>query len=190
MSVEGMIDAVNALVKEAQVVLKNIAGSDVLVNKEQWSVIWMKEEYHTKFVTILQIIYQWERLVCFSNHIAITLNLANKGKKINWCSIMLTQMSMELTRWTEHQKKIVARLTTHEGNNLLFWTNYRSLFMTLGCSHNNTYHNKCNVYLVLSCFKVIIQFDVEIIRFVCIVVFFIYHGNMRINLKLIQWIKN
>jgi len=62
----------------------------------------MKEECHAKFVAIFQIIYQWERLVYFSNYIAITLNLANKGKKIKWCSIMLTQMSIELTQWKEH----------------------------------------------------------------------------------------
>jgi hypothetical protein len=65
------------------------------------------EEYHVKFVTILQIIYQQKRLAYFSNLIAITLNLANKGKNINWCSIMLTQMSIELAQWTHHQKQIV-----------------------------------------------------------------------------------
>jgi len=43
----------------------------------------MNEEYHAKFATILQIIYQWERLVYLNNPIAITFNLANKGKKIN-----------------------------------------------------------------------------------------------------------
>jgi hypothetical protein len=62
------------------------------------------EEYHANFVTILQIIYQRERLSYFSNCIAITHNLANKRKKINWCFIILTQMSMELTQWIEHQK--------------------------------------------------------------------------------------
>jgi hypothetical protein len=40
----------------------------------------MKEEFHTRFVTILQIIYKQERLAYFSNPFAITLNLANKGK--------------------------------------------------------------------------------------------------------------
>jgi hypothetical protein len=75
-----MIDATNPLVKEAQVALKNIVGLDVFINKEQWNIIQMKEEYHTKFVTILQIIYQWERLAYFNNRFAITLNLANKGK--------------------------------------------------------------------------------------------------------------
>ncbi len=76
-----MVDVANALVKETQVILKNIVGPDV--NKQQRGVIWVKEEYHAKFATILQIIYQQERLIYFSNHIDITLNLANKGKKIN-----------------------------------------------------------------------------------------------------------
>ncbi len=62
----------------------------------------MKEEYHTTFVAIMQIIYQWKGLVYFSNYIAIILNLANKGKTINWCSIKLTQMLIKLTRWTNH----------------------------------------------------------------------------------------
>ncbi len=70
------------------------------------------KEYHAKFVAILQIIYQWERLAYFSNCIAITFNLVNKGKKINWCSIMLMQMSIKLARRTEHHKQIVARLIT------------------------------------------------------------------------------
>jgi len=64
----------------------------------------MKEGYHVSFAKILQIIYQCERLAYFNNRIAITLNLANKGKKINWCSIMLTQMYIELTQWTKHKK--------------------------------------------------------------------------------------
>jgi hypothetical protein len=64
----------------------------------------MKEKYHVRFATILQIIYQRERLAYFNNHTTITLNLANKRKKLNWCSIMLTQMSIRLTRWIEHKK--------------------------------------------------------------------------------------
>jgi hypothetical protein len=42
-----------------------------------------EEEYHARFATILKIIYQWKRFTYFSNCIAIPLNLANKGKKIN-----------------------------------------------------------------------------------------------------------
>ncbi len=64
----------------------------------------MEEDYHAKFVIILQIIYQCERLTYFSNHIAITLNMVNKMKKSNWCSIMLTQMSIELISGIEHKK--------------------------------------------------------------------------------------
>jgi hypothetical protein len=81
-NVEGF-DATKVLVKEVQVAFKNIAGPDAYVNKEHWNIIRMKEKYHDMFTTILQTIYQQERLVHFSNHIAITLNLANKGKKIN-----------------------------------------------------------------------------------------------------------
>jgi methenyltetrahydromethanopterin cyclohydrolase len=57
-NVEGAVDATNILVKKVQVALKNIARVDAFVNKEQWSVIRMKEEYPAKFPTILQIIYQ------------------------------------------------------------------------------------------------------------------------------------
>jgi phospholipid N-methyltransferase len=100
------------LVKEAQVAFKNIVGLNAFVSNEQWSVIQLKAEYHAKFVAILQIIYQQERLAYFNNRIAITLNLTNKGKKINWCSIMLTQMSIELTWWTKYLKQIAAKLVT------------------------------------------------------------------------------
>jgi hypothetical protein len=37
------MDATNALVKKVEVALKNIAGLDAFVNKEEWSVIRMKE---------------------------------------------------------------------------------------------------------------------------------------------------
>jgi hypothetical protein len=53
-----------------------------------------------------------KRLTYFSNCIAITLNLTNKGKKVNWCSIMLTQMSIELIWWIEHQKLVTIGLIT------------------------------------------------------------------------------
>jgi hypothetical protein len=68
------------------------------------------KEYHGRFVIILQVIYQQKRLTYFHSSIAIILNLANKGKNINWCSIMLTQMSIELTWWTNHQMQIATRL--------------------------------------------------------------------------------
>jgi len=38
-NVKGMVDATNALIKEAQVALKNIARSNAFINKEQWNVI-------------------------------------------------------------------------------------------------------------------------------------------------------
>jgi hypothetical protein len=43
----------------------------------------MKEEFYARFVAILQILYQKERLAYFSNRIAITFDLANKGQLVN-----------------------------------------------------------------------------------------------------------
>jgi len=51
------VDTTNALVEEAQVALKNIVGPNAFINKEQWNIIQMKEKYHARFTTILQIIY-------------------------------------------------------------------------------------------------------------------------------------
>jgi hypothetical protein len=34
--------------------------------------------------------------------------------------------------------------------------NLMTRFMCCGCNHNITYHNKCNICLVFSCFKVVI----------------------------------
>jgi hypothetical protein len=62
----------------------------------------MKEEFHVRFVAIMQILYQRERLVSFNNRIAITFDLANMGQLVNWCSIALTRLLVELIRWIEH----------------------------------------------------------------------------------------
>ncbi len=42
---EGVVDAVNALVKYAKKALKKIVGSNAFVEKEQWNVVRMKEEF-------------------------------------------------------------------------------------------------------------------------------------------------
>jgi hypothetical protein len=68
----------------------------------------MKEEFHARFVVILQILYKKERLIYFSNRITITFDLTNMGRPANWCSIVLTQLLVKLTRWTECQKKVTA----------------------------------------------------------------------------------
>jgi hypothetical protein len=39
----------------------------------------MREEFNARFVAIMQILYQKERLIYFNNRIAITFDLANKG---------------------------------------------------------------------------------------------------------------
>jgi hypothetical protein len=61
----------------------------------------MKEEFHVKFVDILQFFYQKMWLTYFNNMITITFDLINMGQLVNWCSIMLTQLLVELTHWTK-----------------------------------------------------------------------------------------
>jgi hypothetical protein len=52
-SVKGVVDVMNALVKEVQVALNNIVGLDAFINKKNWNIIQMKKEYHTILVTIM-----------------------------------------------------------------------------------------------------------------------------------------
>ncbi len=80
--------------------MRKIEGPHAFVENEQWSVINMKEEFHSRFITILQIIYQQKRLTYFNNMIAITFDLANKIQLVNWCSMVLTQLLVELIHWT------------------------------------------------------------------------------------------
>jgi hypothetical protein len=55
--------------------LKKIASPHAFVENEQWNVICMKEEFHGKFATILQIFYQRKRLTYFSDKNTITFDL-------------------------------------------------------------------------------------------------------------------
>jgi hypothetical protein len=68
---------------KSQHCLERIGGPHAFVENEQWSVVRMKEEFHARFVVILQILYQKERLAYFSNQIAITFDLANRGQPVN-----------------------------------------------------------------------------------------------------------
>lgn len=63
--------------------MKQITSPNVFVENEMQSVIWMREEFHPRFVAILQTIYQRERLAYFNNHITITFDLANRAHPIN-----------------------------------------------------------------------------------------------------------
>ncbi len=53
-----MVNVVNALIKEVEITLKKLAGSNAFVENEQWNIIHMKQKFHPWFVNILQIIYQ------------------------------------------------------------------------------------------------------------------------------------
>ncbi len=100
-SKEGIVDVINASFEEAKIGLKRTRIPHNSIENEQWNVVRMKEEFHARFVAIVQILYQMERLAYFNNRIAITFDLANIGQPINCCSIVLTQLLVELTHWTK-----------------------------------------------------------------------------------------
>jgi hypothetical protein len=91
------VDVVNAIIKKQKPLWERLQVHHAFVENELWSVVCMKENFHARFITILQIIYQQERSSYFSNQIIITFDLANKWKPIKWCSIVLTQLLVELT---------------------------------------------------------------------------------------------
>jgi hypothetical protein len=78
-SKEGSIDATNVAFEEAKTTFKRIIGPHAFVKNEQWNVVCMKEDFHVRFATILQIIYQRKRLTYFNIQITITFDLANRG---------------------------------------------------------------------------------------------------------------
>jgi hypothetical protein len=56
-SKEGAVDVDNATFEEAKTTLKRIIAPHAFVENEQWSVVRMKEKFHARFATILQILY-------------------------------------------------------------------------------------------------------------------------------------
>jgi hypothetical protein len=61
-NVKGTIIVVNTLVKEVQVAFKKHIWTGCICQQRIMECNLMKEEYHVKFTTIIQIIYQQERL--------------------------------------------------------------------------------------------------------------------------------
>ncbi len=70
------------LFKEAKTALKIISGPHAFVENEQSSVMCMKEEFHARFATILQILYQKEKLVYFNNQIVITFDQPTRDNQL------------------------------------------------------------------------------------------------------------
>ncbi len=55
---EGVVNVTNIIFQETNFVLRKIVCPHTFIENEQWNVICIKEEFHPRLVTILQIIYQ------------------------------------------------------------------------------------------------------------------------------------
>jgi hypothetical protein len=85
-SKEGVVDAANVTFDKTKTSLKKIASPHAFVENGQWNIVRM-EEFHAKFVVILQILYQRNWLAYSSNRIIITFDLANMGQPITGDSV-------------------------------------------------------------------------------------------------------
>jgi hypothetical protein len=61
--------------------------------------------YFVKYLAIISIIYQKEKVQYFSNKNAITLMMAEKGQKVDWAQIIFISMCSELDRWYKYVKE-------------------------------------------------------------------------------------
>lgn len=64
--------------------LQCIALLVAYVNIEQWSVSKMKQHYDICLPTLIQIIYQKDKVYYFNNIIAISIMITMKGKIVDW----------------------------------------------------------------------------------------------------------
>jgi hypothetical protein len=55
-SKEGTVNVANATFEEVETAFKIIGGPHAFVENERWSVVHMKEEFHARYVAILQIL--------------------------------------------------------------------------------------------------------------------------------------
>jgi hypothetical protein len=63
---------------------------------EGWVVKKMRSEYANKTVAILSIIYQKDKVQCFSVKYTMMISKADHGESVNWVAIMFSQLVNEL----------------------------------------------------------------------------------------------
>ncbi len=61
--------------------------------------------YSIRYLAIISVIYQREKVQYFSNKHAITLVRAKKGQKVDWAQIIFNNLFNELDRWYKYVKE-------------------------------------------------------------------------------------
>ncbi len=59
----------------------------------------MKSKFVNRFVAILLTIYQKNKVQYFNNKSTMMISKTNRGKSINWATIMYSQLIKELIKW-------------------------------------------------------------------------------------------
>jgi hypothetical protein len=71
-----------------------------LVN--QWNAKSLGLPYFVKYLAIIFVIYQKEKVQYFSNKNVITLVKTKKGQKVDWAHIIFNCLCSELDRWYKY----------------------------------------------------------------------------------------
>jgi hypothetical protein len=71
----------------------------------QWNAKSLGLPYVIKYLAIIFVIYQREKVQYCSNKNVITLVKAKKGHKVNWAQIRLNSLCSELDRWYKYVKE-------------------------------------------------------------------------------------
>ncbi len=87
---------------------------DTYNTNEGWVVKKMRSKYVNRIVVILPIIYQKDKVQCFSNKIVMMISKAHHGKSVNWATIMYSQLVKELIKWEKCQKNMIEGITKRE----------------------------------------------------------------------------
>ncbi len=86
---------------------KGTTCSSALTNNYayQWNAKSLGLPYFVKYLTIIFVIYQREKVQQFNNINIITLVKAKKGQKVDWAQIIFNSLCSELDRWYKYVRE-------------------------------------------------------------------------------------
>lgn len=90
-----------------KVMLQSIVLPMVYINVEQWNVSNMKPHYDVRFLVLIQMFYQRDKVCYFSNMNVISMMMVDKGKSIDQVDTMFRHLHRKLVKWITFQTKML-----------------------------------------------------------------------------------
>ncbi len=104
---EGCVKEQKGQVSKSLIVhaLQNIRLAPANSSTNQWNAKSLGLPYFVKYIAIISIIYQRDKVQYFNNKNVITLMKAEKGQKVDWAQIIFNSLCNELHRWYKYVKE-------------------------------------------------------------------------------------